>query len=122
MKNSVKKLAIDKAMIQQQALENALNGQSVANYQQIFEEFEKRGIPINQILPRENVFTFNAWKAKGRVVKKGEHGVSILTFIHCTKKDKETGEETPVTKAKKTNVFHISQTKLLEEHTQTINH
>ena len=121
MRNTAKKPALDRAMIEQQALENAVKGQSFANYEQIFEEFEKKGIPMDQILPRENVFTFNAWKALGRVVKKGEHGVQIITVIPCVKKDKETGEEIPVNKAKKTNVFHISQTKLLEENTANIN-
>jgi N-terminal domain of anti-restriction factor ArdC len=115
MTKTAKKSRPEKAFIEQQALENAINGQSFANYDTIFEELGKRGIPADQILPRENIFTFNAWKAQGRVVKKGEHGVTILTFIPCTKKDKDTGKEIVVTKAKKTNVFHISQTKPLEE-------
>jgi hypothetical protein len=122
MKNAAKKITLDKAMIEQQALENAVKGQSFASYNQIFEEFEKKGISMDQILPRENVFTFNAWKALGRVVKKGEHGVQIVTFIPCLKKDKETGEEVPVKKVKKTNVFHISQTKLLEESIAQVSH
>lgn len=122
MKNIAEKPSPEKALIEQQALENALKGQSFANYQQIFEEFEKKGIPMDQILPRENVFTFNAWKAQGRIVKKGEHGVPILTFIPCTKKDKDTGEEITFSRPKTTNVFHISQTKLLEKHSTYQNH
>jgi antirestriction protein ArdC len=73
------------------------------------------GIPANDVRPRENVFTFAAWKALGRVVKKGEHGVRIVTVIPCTKKNEETGEEVPVKKVKATTVFHVSQTKPLDE-------
>ncbi|PUA41541.1 hypothetical protein C5U62_31715 [Pseudomonas protegens] len=72
------------------------------------------GIPSEDIKPRVNVFTFNAWKALGRVVKKGQHGVKIVTVIPCTKKDEATGESVPVKKVKTTTVFHISQTEALD--------
>jgi hypothetical protein len=98
---------------QQEALTNATQRQSMANYPAIFEGFAAKGIAMADIKPRENVFTFNAWKALGRSVKKGEHGVKVVTFIQATSRDtSESGEEsvrswrTPRT----TTVFHISQT------------
>ncbi|MNF57761.1 hypothetical protein D3C84_393000 [compost metagenome] len=103
-----------KAQLQQQALENALTNPSVANYQAIFEGFEAMGISAEDIKPRVNVFTFNAWKVLGRVVKRGQHGVKIVTVIPCTKKDVATGESVPVKKIKTTTVFHISQTEALD--------
>lgn len=100
--------------VQQQALQNALTSQSVANFQAIYEGVEAMGIASDDIKPRVNVFTFHAWKALGRSVKKGEHGVKIVTVIPCTKKDPETGDAVPVKKIKTTTVFHISQTQALD--------
>ena len=65
---------------------------------------------MDEVRPRENVLTFNAWKALGRVMKKGQHGVKIVTVISCTKKDRESGEQVLVKKVKTTTVFHVSQT------------
>lgn len=69
---------------------------------------------MDQILPRENVFTFQAWKALDRFVRKGEHGVSVLTWIEGSKEraNQETGElETAAYRfPRSTVVFHISQT------------
>jgi hypothetical protein len=96
--------------MQNKALENAVSGESLANYKTIFDGFAAMGIDMADVEPRVNVFTFNAWKALGRVVKKGQHGVRIVTVIPCTKKDRETGAEIPVKKVKTTTVFHISQT------------
>jgi antirestriction protein ArdC len=53
------------------------------------------------------VLTFQAWKALGRVVRRGEHGVKVVTFIPTT--DKATGEVTGKRPWSST-VFHISQT------------
>jgi hypothetical protein len=103
-----------KAEQQQKALENAVSGESFANYEAIFNGFAAMGIDIADVEPRVNVFTFNAWKALGRVVKKGQHGVKIVTVIPCTKKDRETGEEVAVKKVKNTTVFHISQTEAID--------
>lgn len=99
--------------MQNKALNNAVTGASVANYQAIFEGFAAMGIEAADVVPRENVFTFNAWKALGRVVKKGQHGVQIVTVIPCTKKDKDSGDEVAVKKVKATTVFHVSQTEEL---------
>jgi N-terminal domain of anti-restriction factor ArdC len=100
--------------IQGEALDRARNGQSVANYAAIFEGFAAKGIPADQISPRENVLTFHAWKALGRSVKKGEHGVKVATFVAMSKevRDPATGETTQqgFKAARTTTVFHVSQT------------
>ena len=104
---------------QTDALDRAENGQSLANYEAIFEGFIARGIPEEDIKPRVNVFTYNAWKAKGRQVKKrpadvkrGEYGVRIETWITCQSKDAdpETGEKASYRRKKGATVFHVSQT------------
>jgi len=105
---------------QTEALERARNGQTWANYPQIFAGFIEKGISENDIKPRENIFTFQAWKALGRSVKKGEHGVKVVTFIDCTGRvdvDQNTGEEkqTSYRRPHTTTVFHISQTELTAE-------
>ena len=79
-------------VIQQEALTRAVTSQSLTNYVPIIQAFMARGIPESEILPRENVFTYNAWRALGRQVRKGEHGVKILTFLHKSKTDKVTGK------------------------------
>src|SRR5262249_11012014 len=97
---------------QQEALDRARDGLSDTNYPAIYAGFIAKGIAKADIEPRENVFTFNAWKALGRSVKKGEHGVKICTFVE--RRDKETSEVVsryPHT----TTVFHISQTELTSE-------
>ena len=93
--------------IQKEALSRAVSGQSFANYKEIFEGFMRKGIAETDIKPRENVFTYNAWRALGRQVRKGEHGVKCLTFIQCEDKDNpEKSYRRPWT----TTVFHVSQT------------
>lgn len=91
--------------IAQQALHNATSNQSMANYQAILEGLSCMGVPVQDIKPRENVFTFHAWKALGRHVKKGEKGVKVVTWIKYTTK-----EGTEYMRPKTTYVFHISQT------------
>lgn len=91
--------------MQKQALTRAVTGQSLMNYTAIIEGFLAKGIPEPEILPRENVFGFNAWKALGRFVRKGEHGVRICTFV-----PKEQKDGTTKTYPHWTTVFHVSQT------------
>ena len=99
---------------QTEALSRALTGQSWSNFPAIIQGFMARGIPEDQILPRENVFTYQAWKALGRQVRKGEHGVKVVTFVKRDKKVKDT--ETDEVKIqtysmpRTVSVFHISQT------------
>jgi antirestriction protein ArdC len=65
------------------------------------------------------VFTFNAWKALGRSVKRGQHGVKVVTWIDCTAttRDPQTGEEKTegYRRPHTTTVFHISQTEPTSE-------
>ena len=99
---------------QAEALSRALTGQSWSNFPAIIQGFKSRGIPEEQILPRENVFTYQAWRALGRQVRKGEHGVKVVTFIKRDKKteDTKTGEVKLQTYSmpRTVSVFHISQT------------
>jgi antirestriction protein ArdC len=100
-----------------EALNRATSGNSVANYDSIFRGFMAKGIALDEIQPRENVLTFHAWKALGRVVRKGEHGVKVATFVPVKGK-----AETPEVEgkpgfnmARTVTVFHISQTKEMDE-------
>ncbi len=101
--------------VRQEALTRAISGQTMSNYPAIFQGFIAKGIPESEIRPRENVFTFNAWRALGRTVRRGEHGVKVLTFIDRTSKevDKDTGEPKAIRLAWNTTVFHVSQTDAL---------
>jgi hypothetical protein len=94
----------------QEALSRAASGITMSNYPAIFAGFAQMGIPESEIKPRENIFTYNAWKALGRHVKKGQHGIRVLTFIDISKEDKETGEKKSYSRPWHTTVFHISQT------------
>src|SRR6266403_57953 len=108
-----------KSEMQAEALENARNGMSLTNYPAIYEGFLAKGIAEADIKPRENVFTFHAWKALGRSVKSGEHGVRVVTFIDCStsERDPASGEEKRVgyRRPHKTIVFHITQTEPTSE-------
>ena len=58
--------------------------------------FVAKGIPEHEIRPRENVFTYHAWRALGRQVRRGEHGVKVTTWIPAAGKeetDPTTGEK-----------------------------
>jgi antirestriction factor ArdC-like protein len=108
--------------LQREALSRAVQGQSVANYAPIFQGFMAKGIPETEIKPRENVFTFNAWKALGRVVRRGEHGVKVTTVRQVTKTDKETGKEESYSLPWTTTVFHISQTDSISKNSENSKH
>jgi hypothetical protein len=100
----------------EEALTRAISGQSFSNFPAIFQGFAAKGIAESDIKPRENVFTFDAWKALGRVVRRGEHGVKVVTFIDCPSKetDLDTGERKLIRRPWTTTVFHISQTEPLK--------
>ncbi len=105
----------NRAEIQAEALSRATSGISLTNYPTIIEGFASMGIPIDDIRPRENVFTFQAWKALGRYVRKGEHGVKVLTYVSMTRKNEETGEPEQIGRhPRSTTVFHVSQTEALK--------
>ena len=107
------------AAMQSEALSRATTGQSLANFPAIYEGFLTMGISADDIKPRENVFTFNAWKALGRSVKKGEHGVKVATYIERTNeaRDPSSGEvqSNVIRMPRMTTVFHISQTEPTSE-------
>ena len=100
----------------QEALTRAVSGQSLTNFPAIFQGFAAKGIPESEIKPRENVFTFDAWKALGRVVRRGEHGVKVVTFIESRSKelDADTGVRKVIRRPWTTTVFHVSQTEALK--------
>jgi hypothetical protein len=107
---------LTKSEMQQEALSRAANGQSLTNWPAIFEGFIAKGIAADDIRPRENVFTYHAWRALGRQVRRGEHGVKVCTWV--TPKDKR-DESTDPDERKNARrgkmpwcatVFHISQT------------
>ena len=89
----------------------------MSNWPAIIRGFLATGIPESEIRPRENCFTYHAWRALGRQVRRGEHGVKVSTWVPM---DKKTGETDPDTgEAKKVKlgrrawtatVFHVSQT------------
>jgi hypothetical protein len=97
---------MDKQVQQRESLARAKNGDSLLNYPSIMTGFIAKGINPSDIIPRENVFTYNAWKALNRQVNKGEHGVKVVTWIDA--KDKITGLPTKLCRS--STVFHISQT------------
>jgi len=98
---------MDKQEQQREAYSRAHDGESTANYDRIMAGFIAKGIPEIGIIPRENVFTYGAWRHEGRQVRRGEHGVKVMTFV----KDEKTGRSY----AKRTAVFHISQTDAREQ-------
>jgi hypothetical protein len=102
--------------MQQEALSRATGNQSMANWGAIFAGFAAKGIPEQEIKPRENVFTYHAWRALGRQVRRGEHGVKITTWVPAAGKeetDPDTGEKkegSGFRVCKSATVFHVSQT------------
>ena len=104
----------EQSVIQTEALQRARSSSSIANFAAIFEGFESKGIPAADIEPRVNVLTYNAWKALGRQVRRGEHGVKVCTWIDMSKKD-ASGVSQPIgRKPHATSVFHVSQTDLVQ--------
>jgi antirestriction protein ArdC len=101
-----------KSEIQAEALANATQNNSLTNYPAIYEGFAAMGIAEEDIKPRENVFTYNAWKALGRQVMKGQHGVRVVTWIHKGEKKDAAGNvvQRGARFPRTTTVFHVSQT------------
>jgi hypothetical protein len=107
----------ERTAMQAEALSRAANGQSLSNWPAIISGFMAKRIPEADIRPRENVFTYHAWRALGRQVRRGEHGVKVTTFVPMDRKtgetDPDTGEEKRVRLGKRAwtaTVFHVSQT------------
>ena len=113
-------MSVSKTELQAEALSRATSGQSLTNWPAIFAGFTAKGIPENDILPRVNILTYHAWRAKGRQVRRGEHGVKVTTWV--SPKDKREESTNPDERAKSrrgklpwcATVFHISQTDPIE--------
>lgn len=95
------KNAMAKIKAGQATIEKAQSREFGQNDLLVMTAFEERGIHAT---PRVDVFTYNAWLAKGRQVKKGEKGVKIFTFI-----ERKDGSKQP----RSVTVFHVSQTESL---------
>lgn len=91
-----------------ESLNRAKHGDSMLNYETILRGFANKGISHNEIIPRVNVFTYNAWLALGRQVRKGQTGVKCVTWIDTDKEGKPKKLVRPV------SVFHISQTDAIQ--------
>lgn len=97
---------------QAEALNRAANGQPCANDVAVVEHYSAAGINAT---PRVDVFTYNAWRALGRQVRKGEKGCKLLTWIPCKGKKPNPDAEAPRFMRKKvTAVFHVSQTDAIQ--------
>lgn len=111
----------ERSAIEGEALSRARCGMSAANYETIIREFMARGIPAADIIPRVNVLTYHAWRAVGRQVRRGEHGVSVLSFIPLEKSEERKTEEATGKKRRRNSlavtatVFHISQTDEIDQ-------
>ena len=101
---------MDKQLQQTESLNRAKNGDSLLNYPSIMTGFMSKGINANDIIPRVNVFTYNAWKALGRQVSKGQHGVKVVTWIPA----KDKNSESSFMLCRRSTVFHISQTDAIQ--------
>lgn len=106
----MKRTTAERELMQAESLSRATAGRS-KNDALIVAGFAARGIVAH---PRRDSFTYNAWQALGRQVRKGEHGVKCCVIVKVTKK-----AETPDKKDKTFSmrkpapVFHISQTDLV---------
>ena len=98
--------------MRREALSRAVNGRSWVNVPAIVSGFIEKGIPAAEIKPRENVFTYQAWLAIGRQVRRGEHGVRVFTRIPIAEKTDESGRviRPAGPAARCVTVFHVSQT------------
>lgn len=98
------------------ALNRAVSGESLLNYATIYDGFMRQGIGEDEIRPRENVFTWGAWKAKGRQPRREErpNAVEVLTYITAwgnVEQADGTMRRCPVGKRATTaKVYHVSQT------------
>jgi len=124
-----RKTTANREQMQAEALSRAVQGQSFSNWPAIIAGFVAKGIPESEILPRENVFTYHAWRALGRQVRRGEHGVKVVTFVSVkgeeSKEDVDGVESNGVdgTNGRKrgfrrpwtATVFHVSQTEPVQK-------
>jgi len=104
------------------AYDRAVSNPAWSNYLPVIKGFMEKGIAQQDIIPKENVFTFKAWKALGRYVRKGEKGVKIPVWRPTEREStvkqydeneneiKGNGEKHSALLCCGATVFHISQT------------
>ncbi|HEV8670989.1 MAG TPA: ArdC family protein [Candidatus Limnocylindria bacterium] len=56
----------------------SFDGYSIANAIAVKTALAERGCACE---PYEDVFTFNRWRAQGRIVRRGEHGIRLTVYI-----------------------------------------
>ncbi len=114
-----RKTTAEREQMQREALRRAAFGNSVHNEATAIAEFVARGIPESEVMPRVNVFTFNAWKAAGRYVRKGEHGVKLVTWFPKSDSNGQPilKDGKPIMMRTTATVFHISQTEKIGDTT-----
>jgi antirestriction protein ArdC len=103
----------ERAEVARDAHQRATSGRMNGNYVAILTAFSERGIPLDDIRPRENVLTYHAWRHVGRQVRRGEKGVRVTTWIPVEKEESDGngGTKTVEKKIPKTAiVFHVTQT------------
>jgi hypothetical protein len=120
--------------IQAEALDRAASGQALSNWPAIFAGFAAKGIPEAEVKPRENVFTYHAWRALGRQVRRGEHGVKVTTFVALDRDGDapvagDTAEDDAAPDRRRAGrrpwtatVFHVSQTDPIQPDREPIGH
>lgn len=91
---------------QVEAVERCKRSASIRNELAVVAGFLERGIPEAEILPRINVFTYGAWQAQGRQVKRGEKSLRLSVWVPIPG---DPGQE-PKLIARTAHVFHVSQT------------
>lgn len=101
-----RKTSEQRQQMQREALDRASNPRNIINMQMVIEAAAARGWDAE---PGMNVLTFNAWKAKGRYVRKGEKALCKLPTMF-TKTD-DNGETKKIFAS--AAVFHINQTEAM---------
>ena len=99
----------ERAAMQAESLQRARACRSLSNMALVIAAFVERGIPAGEIIPGETVLTFNAWRALGRTVKRGERGVKVPVFYQVERMT-DSGERESRKVLTGAAVFHISQT------------
>lgn len=109
--------AAERMELAREQLNRARASSSQMNDALVIASFAARGIDPETITPRINVLPFNAWRALGRHVRRGEHGVKVPVVIVVAGSDSATdtpdSTETPNEGRKlfaSATVFHVSQT------------
>jgi hypothetical protein len=139
MRMKTRKRSAERAAMEQEAFGRAVSGMTMSNYPAIIAGFVEKGIAEADICPRENVFTYHAWRALGRQVRRGEHGIKVLTYVTVKDRDSKEdvdgiattdidGTDKPESRGYRkgyrrpwtATVFHVSQTEPVESAERTV--